>query len=119
MRQAESQSEDQSAGRTAYVAELQCFLCGSTAGSIESERKPLPPYGVWQPAGGGARQRVADWHQLRCGRCGGALFAEAVEAIVRHDESEELRREVPRRGRPPKWLVEQRQRMRDAAETRI
>jgi hypothetical protein len=38
---------------------------------------------------------------------------------VRHDENEELRREVPRRGRPPKWLVEERRRQRDAAETRF
>jgi hypothetical protein len=101
----------------AYQAELQCFLCGSLAGSIETDRKPLPRHGVWHPAGGGRPQRVADWRQLRCGRCGGALLAESVEAILKHDASEELRREVPRRGRPPKWLVEQRRQEREAAES--
>jgi hypothetical protein len=38
---------------------------------------------------------------------------------MRYDESEELRREVPRRGRPPKWLVEERRRQSDAAQSRL
>jgi hypothetical protein len=110
----------ESVGRTAYLAELQCFLCGSLAGSIEIDRKPLPPYGIWHPAGGEAPQPVADWRQLRCGRCGGALFAESIEAILKPDpDDDELQREMPRRGRPPKWLVEQRRRERDAAESRL
>jgi hypothetical protein len=119
MIRAETQGEEQSAGRTAYLAELQCFLCGSLAGVIESDRKPLPPYGIWHPTGGGPRQRVADWRQLRCSRCGGALYAESIEAIVRHDENDELRREAPRRGRPPKWLVEERRRASDSAQSRL
>jgi hypothetical protein len=118
-RHGESAGSDQSTSQTAYMAELQCFLCGSLAGSIETDRKPLPAHGVWHPAGGGHAQRVADWRQLRCSRCGGALFAESIEAVSRHDDSEELRREVPRRGRPPKWLVEQRRRDREAAEARL
>lgn len=110
----------QSPGRTVYLAELQCFLCGSLAGTIESDRKPLPPYGIWRPADGRLpAQRVADWRSLRCQRCGGALYTESVEAAVRHDEGEELRKETPRRGRPPKWLVEERRKQRDAAESRL
>ena len=109
--------DDQSPGRTAYLAELQCFLCGSTAGSVESDRKPLPSSGVWHPVDGSAPRVVADWRQLRCGRCGGALFAESVEAIVRHEDADELRRATPRRGRPPKWLVEERRRQREVSES--
>ena len=119
MRNTDSRDEDQSQGRTIYVAELQCFLCGSLAGSIETDRKPLPPHGIWHPVGGGPVQRLTDWRQLRCGRCGGALFAESIEAVVRHDEEDELRREAPRRGRPPKWLVEERRRQRESAEARL
>ncbi|HEV7662914.1 MAG TPA: hypothetical protein VGQ62_05215 [Chloroflexota bacterium] len=119
MKDTESRGEEQTTRRTAYLAELQCFLCGSTAGSIESDRKPLPPHGVWHPIGGGPRQRVADWRQIRCPRCGGGLFAESVEAVMRDDDSEELRREAPRRGRPPKWLVEERRKQSEAAETRL
>ena len=119
MTEPESRGEEETPGRTAYLAELQCFLCGSLAGSIESDRKPLPPSGVWHPAGDGPAQRVADWRQLRCSRCGGALFAESIEAVIRHDDNEGLRREAPRRGRPPKWLVEERRRARDSAESRL
>jgi hypothetical protein len=101
------------------MAELQCLLCGNPAGSIEADRKPLPAYGIWHPATRGKPSAVADWRQLRCNRCGGALFAESVEVVARPDESEDLRREAPRRGRPPKWLVEQRRRAREAAEARL
>ena len=119
MRQGETPDENQLASRSAYLAELQCFLCGSLAGAIEIDRKPLPAHGVWHPSGGGPLQRVADWRQLRCNRCGGALFVESVEAVVYQDESEQLRREAPRRGRPPKWLVEERRRQSEAAELRL
>jgi hypothetical protein len=119
MTKAESHGDEQNPGRTAYLAELQCFMCGSTAGSIESERKPLTPYGIWHPASGGALHRIADWRQLRCNRCGGALFAENVEAVIRNDDADELRRDAPRRGRPPKWLVEQRRKDRDATDARL
>src|SRR5438046_8813597 len=101
MRNADSRGEDQNQGRTAYLAELQCCLGGSMAGSIEADRKPLPPYGIWHTVGGGPAQRVADWRQLRCNRGGGALYAESIEAVVRHNEDDELRKEAPRRGRPP------------------
>ena len=103
--------------RVAYVAELQCFLCGVVAGTIESDRKPLPPNGVFRPVGAQPRL-VPDWRQLRCQRCGGALYAEGIETVVRRDPEDELRREEPRRGRPPRWLVEQRRRLREEAETR-
>ena len=119
MTHAESRDDEQTPGHTVYLAELQCFLCGTQAGSIETDHKPLPTYGIFHPADGSKPVRVADWRSLRCHRCGGALYTENVEAMVRHDEADELRREAPRRGRPPKWLVEERRRQRDAAETRL
>jgi hypothetical protein len=116
MQDPESRGQQETSTRTVYLAELQCFLCGALAGTIESNRKPLPAYGIWRPTEGPA-QRVADWRSLRCHRCGGGLYTETIEVVVRQDESDELRREAPRRGRPPKWLVEERRRQRDAAES--
>ncbi|MBV9325809.1 MAG: hypothetical protein JO352_18720 [Chloroflexi bacterium] len=104
-------------GRTVYLGELQCFLCGHLVGSLEVDRKPLPPFGIWHPADGTPPSRIADWRSLRCNRCGGALYIESIEALVRDDD--ELHREAPRRGRPPRWLVEERRRAREAAESRL
>jgi hypothetical protein len=89
------------------------------AGSIEVDRKPLPPFGVWHPANGSAPQRIADWRSLRCNRCGGALYIESVEAMQRLDDDERLSRQPARRGRPPKWLVEERLRARKEAGFRL
>jgi hypothetical protein len=63
--------------------------------------------------------RIADWRALRCSRCGGALYTETVEAVIRHEDPDDSQREAPRRGRPPKWLVEERRRQREAADTRL
>jgi len=101
-------------GRTVYLAELQCFLCGNLAGAIEVDRKPMPSFGIWHSANGSAPLRMADWRSLRCARCGGALYVESIEALVRHDN--EAQRPAPRRGRPPKWLVEQRRRATEVSK---
>ncbi len=106
-------------GRMVYLAELQCFLCGNLAGSVEVDRKPLPPFGIWHPADGSAACRIADWRSLRCSRCGGALYTENVEATIRRDDADVVQRDAPRRGRPPKWLVEERRKAREAAESRL
>jgi hypothetical protein len=120
MTYAELRDQEQSPGWTVYVAELQCFLCGSLAGSVESDRKAMPLACMWHPADGGPRRLVA-WRELRCQRCGGALLAESIETVTRHSLEEQPRepqRDLPRRGRPPKWLVEERLRQHEAAESR-
>jgi hypothetical protein len=106
-------------GRTIYLAELECFLCGNLAGSVQAEYRPLPTFGIWRPASGAAPQRVADWRSLRCNRCGGALYVDRVEAIGLPDECGEVSRKSPRKGRPPKSLVEQRQRARHATDAHL
>jgi hypothetical protein len=80
--------------RTFVLADLKCFMCGATAGSIECER-------------GSPRPQVAN---QRCPRCGGSVYIDQVEIVDRRTEPVEWEDDGPRRGRPPKWLVEQRRR---------
>src|SRR5436305_806561 len=48
--------------------------------------------------------------RLRCPRCGGSVYVDQVEIVERRIEPVEWEDDGPRRGRPPKWLVEQRRR---------
>ena len=84
--------------RTFVLAELKCYLCGTTAGSLEHERGTM---GLW------------DTSKLRCRRCGGSVYVDQVEIVDRRTEPLEWEDDGPRRGRPPKWLVEQRRRKRE------
>jgi len=84
--------------RTYVLADLKCYLCGATAGSLEHER--------------GAKTSV-DMSRVRCPRCGGSVYLDQVEIVDRRIEPLEWEDDGPRRGRPPKWLVEQRRRKRE------
>ena len=84
--------------RTFLVAELKCYLCGTSVGSIERER---------------GSSRVLETRHIRCPRCGGSVYVDQVEIVDRRTEPVEWEDEGPRRGRPPKWLVEQRRRKRE------
>lgn len=88
-------------------------MCGATAGSIEVERgSALPTVALER---GGRVGTIGAWQtsKLRCQRCGGAVYADQVEIVDRRIEPIEWEDEGPRRGRPPKWLVEQRRRKRE------
>jgi hypothetical protein len=108
--------------RTYYVADLKCYMCGSVAGSIESER----PFGSIPPQGGlmSLRQtgseraiQIANWRKLRCDRCGGPLFLDEADTVTRRYEEYNWLEERPRRGRPPKRLIEERRRERELLES--
>jgi hypothetical protein len=108
--------------RTYYVADLKCYMCGSVAGSVESERPftsvPAPGDAVSlrQPGSEHAVQ-VGNWHKLRCDRCGGPLFLDETEVVTRRYEEYNWLDERPRRGRPPKRLIEERRRQRELLES--
>ena len=102
---------------TYLVGELVCHLCGTTAGTIQSEHRPLPRTVRFTAAGSDKSVLVLDWRRLRCARCGGALFVEDLETVRQRIEPKNIwDDERPRRGRPPKWLVEQRKREREEFE---
>ena len=91
--------------RTFVLSELKCYMCGASAGSMEHEQGDA--------AGHLAVQRAT---RLRCTRCGGSLYIDEIEMVDRRIEPVEWEDEGPRRGRPPKWLVEQRRRKLLAAQ---
>lgn len=106
--------------QTFVVADLKCYLCGNVSGSIEHEQTPAPARGAGAPGpvvlrrpGQKSPIRLADWRRLRCDRCGGPLFLDETDVIVRRTEEYNWTDERPRRGRPPKRLVEERRRERE------
>jgi hypothetical protein len=110
--------------RTFFVADLKCYMCGSVSGSIESEQSltGASPSGspvVFRQAGRDQAQAmpIADWRRLRCDRCGGPLFLDESDVVTRRYEDYNWLDERPRRGRPPKRLIEERRRERELLES--
>jgi len=110
--------------RTFFVADLKCYMCGSVSGSVESEQSltaaPHIPRPVLLRQPGKNREqpvRVLNWRHLRCDRCGGPLFLDESEMVTRRYEEYNWLDERPRRGRPPKRLIEERRRERELLET--
>jgi hypothetical protein len=99
--------------RTFLLADLTCYLCGASAGSIEHEQGSTAARVPIQRGGRSGTIGVYDTSRLRCPRCGGSVYVDSVEVVDRRYEPIEWEDDGPRRGRPPKWLVEQRRRKRD------
>ena len=87
-------------------AELRCYLCAQTFGTLEAApTAPMPAVARFCPADGSASRLLA-WRGLRCPRCASnSLVLDGLETIVRRVERVDWADERPRRGRPPRWLV--------------
>jgi DNA-directed RNA polymerase subunit RPC12/RpoP len=99
--------------RTYVLADLKCYMCGATAGSIERERSSNPSMVSLERSGHVGLIGPWETSRLRCPRCGGSVYVDQVEIVDRRIEPIEWEDDGPRRGRPPKWLVEQRRRKRE------
>jgi hypothetical protein len=102
--------------RTFVLADLKCYMCGATAGSLERERGSTTPQVAIERAGNVGSIVAWETSRLRCPRCGGSVYVDQVEIVDRRTEPVEWEDDGPRRGRPPKWLVEQRRRKRVLTE---
>lgn len=101
-----------------YVeADIKCYLCGTLAGAIECDRERQPNKIQFRAAGASQPTPIADVRQIHCPRCGGATFLDEVTVLTRRVERLEWLEDRPRRGRPPKRLVEQRRREQEALQT--
>jgi len=113
---------DKPVRRTVFVADLKCYMCGTVCGSIESEqsldgatRGPRPV--LLRKPGESTVTQVADWRRERCTRCHGPLYLDESDVVTRRVDSYNWLDERPRRGRPPKRLLEERRRERELAES--
>ena len=89
--------------------ELACLMCGRELGMLESE--VWPNYGAVVLHLSRSRSiLITDWRRLRCTTCGGAAMpGEITHRLVRTEVSLDWSSDRPRRGRPPKSVVAQRQ----------
>jgi hypothetical protein len=95
--------------RRVFVAEISCLLCGREAGNAVADRWPPTGPILFQPPDAKTATVVRAWWRLRCGVCGGNTAAvEVTTRTVRLEAVIDWREVRPRRGRPPKWLAEQR-----------
>jgi hypothetical protein len=87
-------------------ADLRCYLCAETFGTLEAAPAPtLPAVARFCPADGSPGRLLA-WRGLRCPRCdSNSLVLDDLETLVRRVERVDWASESPRRGRPPRWLV--------------
>jgi hypothetical protein len=97
-------------------------MCGSVSGSIESEQSLTPGAAAAHPvlfrqAGRDQPVQIINWQRLRCDRCGGPLFLDETDVVTRRYEEYNWMDERPRRGRPPKRLIEERRRERELLES--
>jgi len=100
-----------------YVeADIKCYLCGTLAGAIECDRERNPSRVVFRPVGAPAATAIDDVSHIRCPRCAGATYLDDVTVLTRRIETLEWLEDQPRRGRPPKRLIEQRRREQAAFE---
>ena len=108
--------------QTVLVADLKCYLCGAVSGAIESEQPeesqaPKPSRNVrYRPVGASESVPLANWRNIHCARCGGPTYLDEPNIVVRRIEDYNWLDERPRRGRPPKRLVEERRRERELLE---
>ena len=93
-----------------FRAELRCLHCARSLGTFEAPAWPwhgatLLHVPDQQPV------KVADWTRLRCATCSGNVYADDALAHRVYPRFNWNDLDQPRRGRPPKWLVAQRQQL--------
>ena len=94
-------------GVASYLeAEVKCYHCGHNSGVIRrAQNVPQAPT-VFQNADGGPAVPVKSLTALRCTRCQGSVFIDEFETRYVYPKVDFMDDDRPRRGRPPKRLVE-------------
>jgi hypothetical protein len=93
---------------TVFVAEIVCIMCSRRVGTAVDTGWP-PTGSVLIQAEGSTVLRRIQLNRLYCPDCGGNTQAtEVTTRLLRRERPMNWHDDQPHRGRPPKWLVEQR-----------
>lgn len=88
-------------------AEVKCYHCGHTAGVIrKAQGVPNAPV-VFHANDGSEPAPIKSLTELRCARCGGSVYTDEFDVRYVYPKVDFLE-DRPRRGRPPKRLVQMR-----------
>lgn len=98
-----------------FEADVSCMHCGHVAGTLRRPGGVSQAPSTFRALDGGSPLAVQRLSTLRCRRCQGPLYAEEFQARYEHPRVD-FSEDRPRRGRPPKWLVEARQAAAAATE---
>lgn len=102
-------SEPKTSTRTVVMlVELRCYLCANTVGVLETHHWPSFGPALLRTRPESPAMRIADWRRLRCAKCSGNVYPDEISTARVYPPDSWAESEQPRRGRPPKWLVEQR-----------
>jgi hypothetical protein len=89
-------------------ADVTCGLCSRRAATVEAELTGAGPRRLQFQVVRSSAAPSTDWRQIRCATCGGSTFLDDFETMRRRTDTVDWTLDAPRRGRPPRWLVERR-----------
>ena len=93
--------------RAFMEADVTCYHCGNVSGVVRKDKDAPNATVAFLARGAEAEVTLSSRTAIRCARCNGPTFFDEFQSrqIV---VSDGLFDDLPRRGRPPKRLVEQR-----------
>ncbi|MFN0071365.1 MAG: hypothetical protein ACKVVP_07745 [Chloroflexota bacterium] len=94
--------------RTFIEADVKCFHCGQMVGVTRQNKEPAPARSTFIAAGSTVEVTLKRLASLHCPRCGGPSYVDEFQTRYEFPPIE-FNDEAPRRGRPPKRLLEMRQ----------
>ena len=95
-------------------AEVHCLHCGFTSGVIRQDREVPRAPTFFHPVDGAEPTPIKSLTTLRCARCRGSVYTDDFEVRYVYPKVDFFDEDRPRRGRPPKRLVELRRAREEA-----
>ena len=103
--------------RSFQEADVTCYHCGNVSGVARVNRGAPNSEMTYLARGSEVEVPIGDQRQIRCVRCSGPTFFDAFQNRTLM-QTAGLFDDQPRRGRPPKRLVQQREAQQREAERR-